>query len=97
MIPRPLMIQGEFKLEVWTLIIEKSTVIPPSLMVLFLYVVRTINFFPHLHNCSIFPQSKINAIHLSDEERGGSYKERCPVHVHSCSNRKNKPFWEESK
>ena len=30
------MIQGEFKLEVWTLIIEKSTVIPPSLMVLFL-------------------------------------------------------------
>ena len=35
MIPRPLMIQGELKLEVWTLIIEKSTVIPPSLMVLF--------------------------------------------------------------
>ena len=29
------MIQGELKLEVWTLIIEKSTVIPPSLMVLF--------------------------------------------------------------
>ena len=28
------MIQGELKLEVWTLIIEKSTVIPPSLMVL---------------------------------------------------------------
>ena len=36
MIPRYLMIQKEFQLEVWTLIIQKSTTIPPSSMVLFL-------------------------------------------------------------
>ena len=37
MIPRYLMIPSyDDQLEVWTLIIEKSTVIPPSLMVLFL-------------------------------------------------------------
>ena len=35
MIPRSLMIQREFQLEVWTLIIQKYTVIPPSSMVLF--------------------------------------------------------------
>ena len=35
MIPRYLMIQREFQLEVWTLIIQKSTVIPSSSMVLF--------------------------------------------------------------
>ena len=35
MIPRYLMIQRKFQLEVWTLIIQNSTVIPPSSMVLF--------------------------------------------------------------
>ena len=34
--PRYLMIQREFQFEVWTLIIQKSTVIPPSSMVLLL-------------------------------------------------------------
>ena len=35
MIPKYLMIQWDNPLEVWTLIIQKSTVIPPSSMVLF--------------------------------------------------------------
>ena len=35
MIPRYSKIQREFQLEVWTLIIQKSTMIPPSSMVLF--------------------------------------------------------------
>ena len=35
MIPRYSMIQREFRLEVWTLIILKSMITPPSLMVLF--------------------------------------------------------------
>ena len=38
MIPMCYMIQREFQLEVWTFIIQKSTVIPPSLMVLFALV-----------------------------------------------------------
>ena len=41
------MIQGELKLEVWTLIIEKSTVIPPSLMVLFTFNPQY-EFFPQV-------------------------------------------------
>ena len=36
MITKSSMIQREFQLEVWALIIQSSTVIPPSLIILFL-------------------------------------------------------------
>ena len=43
MIPSYLMIQREFQLEVWALIIHKSMVIPPSSLVLFSFTIDSPN------------------------------------------------------
>ena len=48
MIPRHSMIQTEFQLEIWTFIIQKSMVIPPSSLVLFLLIMDILDFEQHI-------------------------------------------------
>ena len=56
------MIQREFKLEVWTWIIQKSTVIPPSLMVLLYQLVC--NLYKCLHMLIAFVVNNQTRFHV---------------------------------